>query len=1070
MIRKAERSRIRKKALREILRITGYLAVVFTGFSLISMFCDLPALLRYMFWSMFVIAAMVYVGRTIGELRPRDPRTVAGDLETRDESLSGRIQTAVDLAGYAPPGVSLALIRHHLKNAVGILRTAHPEYLLTSSITIPRKIVMLGAATVVFLWVSSGGDPLPWMRATIPALDPPPPPSVLESIAPGDTSVARGSSFTIRAVLRHGTGIPYFAARYPGRPDWNDPLSVLWEKRPQTGYTKLVTDIDEPFDYRITAGSDTSGWFSVDVFTPLRITGSKTRYTFPEYTGLGEYEINDFPDILQAVKGTRVTVSFTTNNDMVRCSAEYTNGRKPDSLSVSTHGAVWHARLNSPYQAYIAATDVWDQNMRIGPVDIRPLPDSPPLIHELRPGNDGILGKDMSVDLAIHASDDFGLSVIRIAYAYEGREGSLVLTEGSLGKEGTWTKTWMLSDLDLFPEDVIAYRFEVADNNTLTGPGISTSTWFHLRFPSLEEIITKIESRENDMVDSLQTVSDDARSIHEDLKELSMEMAGAEQADWTTRESLKSLAERQQELGERIGRIAEELASIEKQTEDAELVPVELLEKVSRVRELISELDMPEMRKALSDLQEAIENVDQKEMARSLARLSQHQETIMQSLDRATEFLERLLAAQELSHLAREAERLTAEHEAVMESGDQRTAAERGEKEQSLSEELGSLEQAAEEAVESLEELSLAAAESLAASVMREKQAQTTELLQSAGEQLRNNREQDAIPYQKQALDALQRFSAELQSIESDMGRGDNQRMREALMTAESVISELSVEQESLNNEPVMTGMTAAKQVGIADALRELRRKLEELFGPGMSEASGTLLNIMAHAQNDIDAAVTNLHTDSRLKHGRRSLSALNSLSAALASARDQMNNSSSCPTGMPTEDMFGLSQQQSGLNSMCQSMLPRADQLSQEALSAMAARQQWIRDQLSRLSEESGASGLLGDLGAIGGEMEDVIEELQNRGLDQSTVDSQRRILSRMLDAQRSIRRQGLARRRRSKPAEDTVMQAVPNGQDVEIDPIPGMAPPPRLDDRYPPMYQALIDAYFQAIQGTDE
>jgi hypothetical protein len=94
---------------------------------------------------------------------------------------------------------------------------------------------------------------------------------------------------------------------------------------------------------------------------------------------------------------------------------------------------------------------------------------------------------------------------------------------------------------------------------------------------------------------------------------------------------------------------------------------------------------------------------------------------------------------------------------------------------------------------------------------------------------------------------------------------------------------------------------------------------------------------------------------------------------------------------------------------------------------------------------------------------MEEIVGQLEQRGLDKETIERQQRVLSRLLDAQRSVRRQGFARRRMSEPAR--AQQTSPGDGLPGAVPAPVGAPPSRREDPYPSAYREAIEAYFRAI-----
>ena len=137
-------------------------------------------------------------------------------------------------------------------------------------------------------------------------------------------------------------------------------------------------------------------------------------------------------------------------------------------------------------------------------------------------------------------------------------------------------------------------------------------------------------------------------------------------------------------------------------------------------------------------------------------------------------------------------------------------------------------------------------------------------------------------------------------------------------------------------------------------------------------------------------------------------------------------------------------------------------------ALERMAAEQEAIRQGLKEAMEKLGQSGgTMGRLGETGEEMKKVAQDLRGGRLDQQTVERQQRILSRLLDAPRSVEKRDYSRRRTSRPGVD-VVRSSPGALSAELlKARPSLAALLARGGRDPvsPRYRAVVDQYFQAI-----
>jgi hypothetical protein len=220
----------------------------------------------------------------------------------------------------------------------------------------------------------------------------------------------------------------------------------------------------------------------------------------------------------------------------------------------------------------------------------------------------------------------------------------------------------------------------------------------------------------------------------------------------------------------------------------------------------------------------------------------------------------------------------------------------------------------------------------------------------------------------------------------------------------------------------------------------------------------------------------------------RESLSALEQRNATQAAQQQQAAMGSLNETAQQVQTaMNGLMQGGSGGMGMA-GLLQRLRQVSagQEQLNRetgglspsqaaelgrLAAEQGALRKSLEQLAREAAESGqssrLLGDLRTIAGEMREVQTDLAQGELTPETLQRQEKILSRLLDSQRSARERDFERKRRAETGTDVargqVPEAAPAGQNEKARLRRDLLR--ALEEGYARDYQELIRKYFEAL-----
>jgi hypothetical protein len=169
----------------------------------------------------------------------------------------------------------------------------------------------------------------------------------------------------------------------------------------------------------------------------------------------------------------------------------------------------------------------------------------------------------------------------------------------------------------------------------------------------------------------------------------------------------------------------------------------------------------------------------------------------------------------------------------------------------------------------------------------------------------------------------------------------------------------------------------------------------------------------------------------------------------------------------------MGINQQTLGLGQQGQMTMEQRAQMAR-----LAAEQAAVQKQLGELMNEFGnRSDILGRLDQLGEEMKKVVDDLARRQVDQRTIDRQQRILSRLLDAQKSVRRRDYSRQRRSRPGQ-VALRRSPGELPAELEDVDEVLRRDllqALSEDYPKAYQELIRAYFEALSrqtnvGTEQ
>ncbi len=365
-------------------------------------------------------------------------------------------------------------------------------------------------------------------------------------------------------------------------------------------------------------------------------------------------------------------------------------------------------------------------------------------------------------------------------------------------------------------------------------------------------------------------------------------------------------------------------------------------------------------------------------------------------------------------------------------------------------------------------------------------QQQVPEQMKQNSEQLRKNQLQDAQQGQQQMQQQLQQMSQRMQQMKQNMSGQQMQinlagvhnalettlRLSERQESLRTTVRELATDSPTLREYAQDQDRLTSGLLSVSDSLQALAKQIPQMKRTVQRESGEAL-----RAMNDATEALSERNAARASGTQKASMTHLNELALLLADLLKQMQNSQGGGGSQSMQQMLQQMQQMSGqqqkLNRQVQQFLNdmQGNRLSvdqKERLQQLARQQAEIKKQLDDLGKGSGMrDDMLGDLDRIAEQMEETIRELQQGTQDRRTIKRQQQILTRMLQAQRSLQQQGKDDKREGQQSTDEFDRASPS----ELSPQEEIEKLQRdliraLDSGYAPDYERLIKRYFELLE----
>ena len=694
-----------------------------------------------------------------------------------------------------------------------------------------------------------------------------------------------------------------------------------------------------------------------------------------------------------------------------------------------------------------------------------------------------------------HIQDDYGFSSLYFHYTL--REKGRVLANMRrpipIKKEATENRflyVWDLRDSVLKADQTLEYFFEVADNDGVNGPKSSRSALKTERLPSEQEMAAQLQKESDALKAKLSTTVKLAGNLEKEAKKLSEQLLDKKQLSYDDKKQIEQLLEKQRQMDEAVKAIKTQQEKNKRTLEESSRMNNELLEKQAQIQTLFEQLLDDKTRALLQKLQQLMEQ-NSKDMTREeLSKMQLDNKTVKNELDRILELYKQLEFEQNLQNkMTRLQEMARQQNELARQSrGEPKDMGALKKQQENLRQDFKALDEelrALEQQNEALERpRPFEHPEKESRDIARNQQESQRQLEQNRGREAAEKQEAAAQQMQ-QLAEALQRQQAQQEAEALRVSAGELRHLLDQLLASSFAQEKILLDFRKMStDDPDYVKRVQAQNAikdnmkGLADSLFSLSRRVPQLESTVNTEIEKINFNI--------GKAIDLLGERRSAEAGRyqqMAMTAVNNLALLLNDALQQLQNSQKNGRGGKGGEQ-SLQQIQKMQEQLNQNMQKAREQLQQqgkpgvapkgtmsETLARMARQQQLIREALQKINSEENKDekGQMGDLNQVIKAMKETEADLVNKKIAQQTLDRQKDLLTRLLEADKAQKEQDETTRRESRsgqsfpPSYQKIREAFQKEQQRETEQLGLM--PPRLQ-RY---YKNKIAEYFKILnQGN--
>ena len=925
------------------------------------------------------------------------------------------------------------------------------------------------------------------------------------SVEPGDVTLPPGATLHVRALVEGSGRRPTLVFEHGGEVE-----RVRMEPAESAGrWEAAIRGIADPGIYKVEVAGVTSPLYAVALAGQAGVVSFDLTYRYPAYSKLPAETQSATRGDVTALEGTVVemVVNLDRNAKAVRWTLPGAAGQPAGMRALSPRRWTGTFTVGAAGPLVLSA-DVEGRRL-VSTYRVQPVPDQPPMLTVIEPAGDVDLPAGQRIPVWAVVSDDFGVADLSLVAQVEDGPARRVPLAGwpERPREASVGADWDASQLALLPGKSATFHFELRDNDAVGGPNVTVSRTFTLRFPLLSELFDAMEETHEETQAALEETKKQAEEVAKRTEDLARSLQNEQKLTWEKKQAALEAAEAQKKVAEKVAEQAESLAQQAATAAEHQAFDQQLVAKMQELSKLVSQLQNEEMKRSLEELNQRIDKTDPRQLQQQMKDLAQQQREMLEGLERSIELMKKIRQEERAHEAAQRAQELADRQKALNEQARKNPAddAARAEK---LAAEQKKLEAEAEALQKKLAELAqelgampetppaesppghktdpaTEAMQDAAQTMQQEVQPQMDQAAQAHQKSAQNKGQQNKAQQSGQkAQKSLEQMAQQLDQAADQMSGKENQAAAESMRRSAQDLVDLSRAGEQALSRAGADRERAERQEDLKEGAERVIEDLVETgkdtpyLGPEAMQELGRAINALSDSRD----AFSQGNPGRGKQAGKQAGEALDKAVIALRESAAACQKPGPNPGGQngqsAREKMQGLAGQQGEVNGETQQLAERLSQQQrlaagdQQTLERLAAEQRAIREGLAQALESAKPEDkLLGRMDAAKDEMKQVEEELRRGNVGDETRARQEKILSRMLDAQRSLNRRDFDDKRESKtgravprtPPADLRAALLEKEARARYDLLRAQA------EKYPGEYRSLVESYLRRL-GENE
>ena len=826
------------------------------------------------------------------------------------------------------------------------------------------------------------------------------------------------------------------------------------QKKDKLHYSYLFKNVNQNVDFMLSTEEVNSSKFLLEALPKATIAGLSIKLYYPAYLHKPNETVKNTGDLF-IPEGTKVEWIIDAKN------TEQLLLKVQDSVyKTSLLGSVYSLRktiFNSAHYSLLASNSKLTQP-NVANYFINVQKDAFPEI-----GVENTVDSTQ-VNLLLargEIADDYGVS--KLTFNYRKTDGKS-LKEADFKSKNMGVNPSALQqnfnyfldvkDIDLKNGESLEYFFEVWDNDGVNGHKSVKTKMESFRLPGEHEIQENMEKAQNSVANRLKDAAAEADKMQKEYEQIRKELLPKKNLDWADKKKLKDFLKKQNDFANKVEDLKKQNQALNEQKEDVLQPTEELLKKQDQLQDLMDKLLPQELKEQYKELEKLLDEMSKEKTEDLLEKINLNNKELEKDLDRTLELFKQMEFEEKLENTIKNLEKLAKEEKELSEKT---KAASRKDQEdlKKKQDEFNKRFDALKMDMEDLKEKNSKMEFPREFKDLEQQKNDAQKEINKASENLEQKQNKSAAENQKNAAEKMEEMAQQMAEMKKKEEEKNQAEDMNALRQILENLLYLSFEQEKLMNQFKQTTVKDPNYVQLVKRQDELKSDAK-IIEDSLFALSKRQVQLKSVANKEIGAINQNLKESIQFLGERQThlanekqryvMTSVNNLALMLDESLQQMqqqaaqkkfgNEKCNKPGSGPPE-ISDLKKLQEQLNKQLKEMKDGEDEGGKSGnkgsngesgdkkkLAKMAAQQAAIRQYMQEMGKQwdkegKGMSG--GGMDKLNELMKNTEKDIVNNKVSTETMQRQKEILTRLLEAEKAIKEREYDKERKANEGKDS-------------------------------------------------